>query len=237
MAKGNFVAYYRVSTARQGRSGLGLEAQRKAVRDYLDGGRWRLVAEFVEVESGRKAERPELHKALAACRLRRAALVVAKLDRLARNAAFLLALRDSGVEFVAVDMPDANRLTVGIMAMIAEHEREMISARTKAALAAARRRGVKLGNPAHLDRRARRKGTAASAAVRRAEADQRARDLAPILAELRRGGAVSLRAIARGLNERGIPTARGGGWGPVQVRRLLTRLESAERDPGHRSTR
>src|ERR671936_413254 len=111
MAIGNFVAYYRVSTARQGRSGRGLDAQKKAVRDYLDGGRWKLVAEFVEVESGKQNARPELEKALAACRLHRATLIVAKLDRLARNAAFLLTLRDAGVDFVAVDLPEANRLT------------------------------------------------------------------------------------------------------------------------------
>src|SRR6478752_175451 len=153
MATGKFVAYYRVSTARQGRSGLGLEAQRHAVAEYLNGGRWKLVAEHIEIESGRKNERTELRAALSACRLHRATLVVAKLDRLSRDAAFLLTLRDSGVNFVAVDMPDANRLTVGIMAMIAEHEAEAISARTRAALAAAKRRGVRLGNPTHLDRR------------------------------------------------------------------------------------
>ena len=187
MTSGRFVAYYRVSTARQGRSGLGLEGQKQAVADFLNGGRWKLVAEFVEVESGRKTNRAELQKALAACRLHKATLVVAKFDRLSRNAAFLLALRDSSVECLAVDMPDANRLTVGIMAMIAEHEAEAISERTKAALAAAKRRGVKLGNPAHLNDKARRRGTVASAAARGLEAAQRAMDLAPIVADLRHG--------------------------------------------------
>ena len=225
MATGKFVAYYRVSTVRQGRSGLGLEAQRHAVREFLDGGRWKLVGEHVEVESGRRRERTELQNALATCRLHRATLVVAKLDRLSRDAAFLLTLRDSQVEFIAVDMPDANRLTVGIMAMIAEHEAEAISARTRAALAAARRRGVKLGNPAHLDQRARRKGTAASAQKRSRGAEQRALDLAPVVTELRREGAGSLRGLAHGLNERGIPAARGGVWSAAQVQRIVARLE------------
>jgi DNA invertase Pin-like site-specific DNA recombinase len=221
MARGKFVAYYRVSTQAQGRSGLGLDAQKKAVEDYLYGGRWHLVAEHVEVESGKQNGRPELTKALAACRLHSATLVVAKLDRLSRNAAFLLTLRDAGVAFVAVDLPDANRMTVGIMAVVAEHEREAISARTKAALEAARRRGVRLGNPAHLDQSARRLGTMASARVRQQRAAQRAKDLAPTLAELRRDGAGSLRQLAQGLNDRGIPAARGGEWTAAQVRRLL----------------
>jgi DNA invertase Pin-like site-specific DNA recombinase len=221
MGNGKFVSYLRVSTQAQGRSGLGLDAQRKAVEDYLNGGRWRLVAEYVEVESGKQNDRPELTKALAACRLHRATLVVAKLDRLSRNAAFLLTLRDAGVEFEAVDMPGATRMTVGIMAVVAEQEREAISARTKAALEAARRRGVRLGNPAHLNHSARRLGTIESAKVRRERAAQRAKDLAPTLAELRRGGSSSLRALAQGLNSRGIPATRGGQWTAAQVRRLL----------------
>ena len=223
MAGGKFVAYYRVSTARQARSGLGLEAQRQAVRDYLNGGRWTLVAEYVEVESGRRNDRPELRKALAACRIQGATLVVAKFDRLSRNAAFLLTLRDSAVECIATDMPDANRLTIGIMAMIAEHEAEAISARTKAALAKSKK---KLGgHPERLSRRARQKGAAQSAQVRQARAEQQAADLAPIIAELRAGGAGSLRALADGLNQRGIPTPRGQGtWSAVQIQRLLKRM-------------
>src|SRR3954449_713724 len=147
MANGRFIAYYRVSTQAQGANGLGLEAQRAAVLAYLDGGSWHLAAEFVEVESGRKDDRPELAKALAACRRLGATLVIAKLDRLARNVAFVSNLMEAGVEFVAVDFPQANRLTIHILAAVAEHEREMISARTKAALSAAKARGTKLGTP------------------------------------------------------------------------------------------
>ena len=135
---GKFVAYFRVSTDRQGKSGLGLAAQREAVMSYLDGGRWALVDEFTEVESGKRNDRPELVKALAACKKQKAKLVIAKLDRLSRNLAFIAALMDSGVEFVAVDNPHANKLTIHILAAVAQHEREMISERTKAAMAAAK---------------------------------------------------------------------------------------------------
>lgn len=131
MAGGNFVAYYRVSTDRQGKSGLGLEAQQKAVEDYLNGGSWRLVASFTEVESGRNNGRPELTKALAACRVHNATLVIAKLDRLSRNARFLLELQEAGVRFVAVDMPHADNFTVGVLALVAQKEAEMISQRTR----------------------------------------------------------------------------------------------------------
>src|SRR6202047_3345945 len=145
---GKFVAYFRVSTDRQGKSGLGLEAQREAVMSYLNGGRWTLTAEFTEVESGKRSDnRPELEKAIAACKRLKAKLVIAKLDRLSRNLAFIAALMESGVEFLAVDIPHANKLTVHILAAVAQHEREMISERTKAALQAAKKRGQRLGNP------------------------------------------------------------------------------------------
>src|SRR3981189_3545613 len=121
-----FVAYYRVSTERQGSSGLGLEAQQKAVRDYLNGGAWELVGEFIEVESGKSADRPELAKALEACKRHKARLVIAKLDRLSRHLAFIATLMEAGVEFLAVDNPHANKLTVHILAAVAQHEREMI---------------------------------------------------------------------------------------------------------------
>ena len=143
-----FVAYYRVSTARQGRSGLGLEAQREAVRVFMGGGTGELAEAFTETESGKHDDdRPQLARALEACRLTGAVLVIAKLDRLARNVHFISGLMNSDVEFVAVDMPSASRLTIHILAAVAEHEREMISQRTKAALAAAKARGIKLGNP------------------------------------------------------------------------------------------
>jgi DNA invertase Pin-like site-specific DNA recombinase len=222
-----YVAYYRVSTTRQGRSGLGLDSQKHAVREYLSGRRGRHIAEHVEIESGRNNARPQLQLALAACRVHGATLIVAKLDRLSRNAAFLLTLRDSAVEFVAADMPDANRLTVGILAMIAEHEAEAISARTKAALAAAKRRGVRLGNPAHLDKKgARARGTTASALIRAARSQQRAADLSPSIAALRAAGATSLRSLARGLNSEAIPAPRGGAWTAPQVQRMLSRIEA-----------
>jgi DNA invertase Pin-like site-specific DNA recombinase len=222
---GRFVAYYRVSTARQGRSGLGLEAQQQAVREHLNGGKWELVAEFTEVESGKRSDRPKLVEAQKACRLRGAKLIIAKLDRLARNVAFISNLMESGVEFEAVDFPQANRLTIHIMAAMAEHEAKMISERTKAALAAAKRRGVKLGGDrgVRLTAEARRAGSAANAAIARA----RASDLSATVRELEAAGCESLRAIAEGLDARGIPAARGGKWSAVQVSRLLARL-----DPG-----
>ena len=232
MAEGRFIAYHRVSTAQQGRSGLGLEAQRQAVADYLDGGAWTLVAEYTEIESGKRADRPELAKALAACRAHRAVLVIAKLDRLSRNAAFLLNLRDAGVEFVAADMPQANRLTVGILAVVAEAEAEMISARTKAALAAAKERRKAAGLPslggarpgaADRARQVAAKGTAALQVAALA----RTRDLKPILLEYFAAGVTGQRGIARELNRRGIPAPRGGAWSHMQTGALLRRLEAA----------
>lgn len=226
MAEGKFVSYLRVSTARQGRSGLGLEAQRKSVEDFLNGGNWQVIQELVEVESGKKADRPELAKAFQACRLFGAKLVIAKIDRLSRDAHFLLGLEKAGVDFVAADMPQANRLTVGIMAMVADEERRMISARTKAALAAARKRGTKLGG----DRGAKITSAirkAARAAVK-ARTDARAADLAPVIAELNAAGVTSLADLARALTERGIPTARGAAeWSAVQVSRVVERLAAA----------
>jgi DNA invertase Pin-like site-specific DNA recombinase len=200
MAVGRFVAYYRVSTDKQGRSGLGLEAQREAVRSYLNGGNWVLAAEVTEVESGKRNDRPELDRALGLCRLYGATLVVAKLDRLARNVAFISKLMESGVDFVAADFPKANRLT--ILAAVAEHEAAMISQRTKAALAAAKARGVKLGNPANLRNRI--DGSAKGTAAKAARADKRTADLLPVIAPLKAGGA-SLRQIADRLTRRGIP--------------------------------
>jgi len=220
---GKHVCYYRVSTQKQGKSGLGLEAQKHAVREYLNGGSWTIVSEFTEVETGKRSDRPELDKALSMCRLHGAKLVIAKLDRLSRNAAFLLNLRDSGVDFVCADMPNANKLTVGIMAMVAEDEAERISDRTKKALAAAKRRGVTLGGFRGKVPTA--KHRALSAEARQRDAGDRASDIAPVIAELQAAGKTSLRAIAAGLNEQKIPTSRGGEWSAVQVQRILERIE------------
>jgi DNA invertase Pin-like site-specific DNA recombinase len=217
------VAYYRVSTDKQGRSGLGLEAQRAAVRAFLDGKGWPPLAEFVEVESGKRADRPELAKAMAACRLYGATLVIAKLDRLSRNAAFLLTLRDAGIEFVACDMPDANRLTVGIMAMVAEDEAERISARTKAALAAAKARGTQLGGFRGYSFSAADHAAAAERKILKAQ--RTAAAVLPVLRELQAAGIVSLSGMARALTERGVPTPGGAGrWQAVQVQRVLDRV-------------
>jgi DNA invertase Pin-like site-specific DNA recombinase len=223
MADGKWISYLRVSTDRQGKSGLGLEAQRTSVTDFLNGGRWKLIKEFVEVESGKRADRPQLEAALAACRLHGAKLVIAKLDRLSRDAHFLLGLDKAGVDFVAADMPNANRLTVGIMAMVAEEERRMISARTKAALAAAKARGTKLGGNRGVKPTAKMRALSTEALQRRADA--RAADIGPTVKALQAAGHTSLRAIAAGLNGQGIPTARGQGkWSAVQVARTLARL-------------
>ena len=222
-SSGKFVAYYRVSTQKQGRSGLGLEAQRHAVAEFLNGGDWKIVGEFTEVETGKRSDRPELARALAMCRLHGAKLVIAKLDRLSRNAHFLLGLKESGADFVAADMPNANQLTVGIMAVVAEDEAKRISERTRVALQAAKKRGTKLGGFRGFMPTARMRKLSAEALQKRTDA--RAADLAPIIAELQAAGKTSLRAIAAGLNEAGIPTARGGEWSSPQVMRVLERLD------------
>lgn len=225
-----YIAYERVSTARQGQSGLGLEAQARAIEAFLAAqGNACLSGRFTEVESGRRNDRPQLHAALTLARLTGATLLIARLDRLSRNAAFLLALRDSGVRFVACDMPEANDLTIGIMALVAEQEREAISKRTREALAAARARGTRLGNPNGAA--ALRRAGLGGAPLRRAvsdNADAFARSLAPVIADLQRRGHRSLRAIALQLNQRGILTRRGKRWHVSNVRNLLIRLASAE---------
>ena len=215
---GKWISYLRVSTDRQGASGLGLEAQRAAVEAYLNGGQWTLAAEVVEVESGKRSDnRPQLALALAACRKHKAKLVVAKLDRLSRNLAFIAALMDSKVEFVACDNPHATRLTLHILAAVAEHERTMISERTKAALAAAKARGQKLGGPKLAI--ATKLGNAANAAA----ADRFAANVAPVIRQIQATGATSLRAVAAALTARGIATARGGQWNAMQVLSTLKR--------------
>jgi DNA invertase Pin-like site-specific DNA recombinase len=223
------IGYERVSTARQGASGLGIEAQRQAIEGFADQRSATIIARFTEVESGRNPDRPELGKALHLAKVTGATLVIAKLDRLSRNAAFLLTLRDSGVRFVAVDLPEANDLTVGIMALVAQQEREAISKRTKEALAVAKSRGVKLGNPngAASLRRAGKGGAPLRAAIAR-NAHRHARDLAPVIDDIRGSGQTSLRAIADELNTRGMLTRRGGRWHVSTVTSLLRRLRFAE---------
>lgn len=226
MADGKFIAYYRVSTDRQGRSGLGLEAQQEAVTTYLNGGNWNLVKEYTEVESGKRHDnRPQLAAALAACRKHKATLVIAKLDRLARNVAFIANLMEAkGVEFVAVDFPTANRLILHIMAAFAEHERGMISARTKAALAAKKARGEPLGNLVNFD-----EVSAKGRAIVTANADQHAANVMPVIEQIKATGATTYRAIAAALNVRGIQTARGGTWAPATVRNIVLRTPAMAR--------
>lgn len=224
-----FIAYYRVSTDKQGRSGLGIEAQQETVKRFLEGtGGFAPVARFVETESGRKSDRPQLAKALAACRAHRATLVIAKMDRLSRNQSFLMGLIDSGVDVRFCDFPDipagaAGRFMLQQMAAVAELEAGLISERTKAALRA------KVARDGQWDRKARHHlvpgaGQAKAALKVREAAAQRAMDLAPIIEEVRKGGCTSLRAIAEELNRRDIPTPRGGRWAAPAVRNALARL-------------
>jgi DNA invertase Pin-like site-specific DNA recombinase len=221
-----FVAYFRVSTDAQGRSGLGLEAQREAVARHVEGARGRIIAEFEEIESGKKNDRPKIATAISTCRLRRATLVIAKLDRLARNVAFVSNLMESAVDFVACDNPYATRLTIHILAAVAEHEREMISERTKAALAAAKARGVRLGNPNLWPGNGSRAFAKSGRVARSKLSDEHAADVSPYIEAARLAGCKSLGDLARALTARGIPTPGGTVkiWRSEQVRRVLRRL-------------
>ena len=224
MAKGCFVSYLRVSTQKQGQSGLGLEAQRKAVEDYLNGGDWNLIEEVVEVESGKKNKRPKLNEAIELCKASGATLVVAKIDRLTRDAAFLLNLKDAGIDFIAADMPEANRLTSGMMALVAEQEREAISKRTKEALAAAKVRGVQLGaykDGKFVGRVGTTKDAKNASEARTALYRRRAATKLPMIKKVDPDGSLSLRGIAQKLNDMGVPTISGkGSWSANSVRRL-----------------
>ncbi|WP_038974161.1 recombinase family protein [Bradyrhizobium genomosp. III] len=221
-----FVAYYRVSTRAQGTSGLGIEAQKDAVLKYLGAGT-NVLAEFIEVESGRRSDRPALERALAAARVHRAALVVAKVDRLTRSVAFLSRLLEAGVDVRFADLPaivgPTGRFMLQQMAAVAELEAGLISSRTKAALAAAKARGQKLGG----DKGAR-LSSDAKAAGRAAQSRQamlRALDLAPLLSELERDGNRTAKELANALTSLRIPTARGRTeWSDVQVMRIKRRL-------------
>lgn len=223
-----FVAYYRVSTAKQGQSGLGLEAQRERVQQFLAGAEgFPPLAEFVEEESGRRSDRPALAEALAACRVHRATLIIAKLDRLSRNQRFLMELVDSGTEVLFCDFPQipagaARRFMLQQMAAVAELEAGLISERTRAALRA------KVARDGQWDRKASHHlvpgaGQQAAAAAVRAAADGRAADLLAHLKRLEADGVSSLNALAQHLNAAGIPTARGGQWTATAVRRVKER--------------
>ncbi len=232
------VAYFRVSTASQGRSGLGLEAQRQAVDALASSRGLTLLSTFTEIESGKRNDRPQLQAALQLAKLTGATLVIAKLDRLSRNAAFLLALRDSGARFLAADLPDANDLTIGLLAVIAQAEREATSRRTVEALAAIRSRIAEVGS--HTSSRSGRsirrlgnpngtqaivksgKGNLAALAALRAKATALAQDIGPVIAELRQRGA-SFAAVADELNRMGVLTPRERRWHPSTVRNFQQR--------------
>ncbi len=218
-----FVSYYRVSTAKQGMSGLGLEAQRAAVLAHV--GTAGLLAEFTEIESGRKADRPQLAAALRHCRATGATLVVAKLDRLARDVAFVAGILNEGVEFVACDCPQANRLMLHVMSAMGEYEARCIAERTKAAMAAAKARGQTFGCPngATALRRAG-KGNADAVRALKAAADSNAAALRDMVGDIQAQGVLTLKGIAHELERRGARTARGGRWSATQVARLLARL-------------
>lgn len=227
MSRTTVVAYTRVSTGRQGRSGLGLEAQREAIRRFCEAEGLSAAAEFSEVETGKGndalSRRPALAAALREAKRRQCAVVVAKLDRLSRDVAFVAGLMSERVPFIVAELGrDTDPFTLHIYAALAEKERRLIAERTKAALAAAKARGVKLGGSRGvvMTDATREAGTAARIALSHSQA----MDLAPVIAELRASGVSSLSALARGLNERGIPTARGGAWSPMQVSRVLDRL-------------
>ncbi len=218
MSPVRYIAYYRVSTAAQGRSGLGLEGQQAAVASYLATQHHELVGSFTEIESGRNSGRPQLTAALAQARRQKATVVIAKLDRLARSVAFISAIMESGVEFIAADMPAANRLTIQIMAVIAENEARMISERTKAALAAAKARGVVLGNRASV--------IAAQPMAREViakQADNHADNIIPTLKQIVKSGVRSVHVVAEQLNQRGVRTARGGQWHGTTILNLIRR--------------
>ena len=231
MAEGKFISYLRVSTQKQGDSGLGLEAQRAAVEHYLNGGNWKLAKEFIERESGKKNDRPQLDNALRACRLQNATLIVGKLDRLARNARFLLKLvEESGKRGVVFcDLPHipeghTGKFIVTQMAAAAEFEGAAISQRTRAALEAAKARGTELGGrrvSAHKWAAIAASGRKAGTAARSKAAAEWVKDVMPVIEDIRGSGATSLRQIADRLNERGIETRRGQQWTATQVMRVL----------------
>ena len=221
-APGRYVAYYRVSTDRQGRSGLGLDAQKASVQQFLNGTGIVLRAEFTEVQSGRDNTRPQLTEALKLCKLTNSTLLIAELDRLSRNVAFLAALQQSNTKFVACDLPEANELVIHILAAVAQAERKAISERTKSALSAARARGVRLGNP-HL-RAGTRESALFASRVRSRQVTERAHELQEVIEDAEKQGSCTLRQLADHLNGLGITTSTGGKWHANSVRRVVQRF-------------
>lgn len=222
MANGKFIAYYRVSTAKQGQSGLGLEAQQASVAAYLNGGQWEMIGAFQEVETGKGADalakRPQLRAALDACRKQGATLIIAKLDRLARNVHFVSGLMEGKVKFMACDMPEANELTIHIMAAFAEHEAKRISQRTKDALAIAKARGVVLGKAGAANLRP-------NIEARKSAANDFVVKLRPLFDGME-ARELSQRAMVRDLNSVGVPAPNGGVWRLSQVQRVFQRLKA-----------
>lgn len=222
----HYIAYLRVSTDKQGEQGHGISAQRLAIANYLGGCSGDLLEEYVEVESGKKNERPALQNAISRCLMSRATLIIAKLDRLSRNLAFIANLMDSGIDFIACDNPYANKLTIHILAAIAEHEREMISRRTREALAAAKAKGIKLGGY---------RGTMLTDEIRQdalltrwSKSKEYSANVFPVIRKLLEAG-YSLNATARILNQQRIVTIRGGKWTAKSVSRVL----AAQQYPTH----
>lgn len=220
MANGKFIAYHRVSTQKQGLSGLGLEAQQQTVLNYLNGGNWDLIQEFVEVETGKGADalerRPQLRAAIDACKKQKATLIIAKLDRLARNVHFISGLIESGVDFVCADMPQANKVMLQMYSVMAEWERDQISARTKAALQAAKARGVVLGAAGATNLKP-------NFEARQQAACDFAGKLKGIIEGMKARG-LAQRAMYAELNGLGVKTAKGGAWSLVQLQRVIGRF-------------
>lgn len=210
-----YIAYYRVSTKRQGIDGNGMEAQKQAVSKFLSTIESELIAEFSEVESGGNNDRPKLAAAIQLAKTRKATLIIAKLDRISRNASFLLQLQDSGVSFTCCDMPNADKFTVGILALVAQREKELISARTIAGLAVARQRGARLGNPNAAEA-----WQKAIAAIRQNRHDF-AQTAIKSIREIQSAGVTSLNKIADCMTKRGEKTRRGGKWSATAVSRIL----------------